>query len=211
MEIIENRGSLKPKHTGTKNIFNNPILEKLTRVNAFIPISLYYLAPVFIFYFGMVTTLLSFFQLLVLFVYGFFFFTFLEYILHRFVFHMDTATELRKKIQYNIHGLHHDYPKDKDRLAMPLLASIVVALILYLIIYLIIGDKVYGFLPGVMMGYSTYLLIHYSIHSYPPPKNFLKILWVHHSMHHYKEGDHAFGVSSPFWDYIFGSMPKKNN
>ncbi|MEX2379667.1 MAG: sterol desaturase family protein, partial [Vicingaceae bacterium] len=42
-----------------------------------------------------------------------------------------------------------------------------------------------------------------------PPKNFLKQLWIHHSIHHYQEDDKAFGVSSPLWDYVFGTMPSK--
>jgi len=47
------------------------------------------------------------------------------------------------------------------------------------------------------------------IHAMRPPKNFLNILWIHHSIHHYKDDTVAFGVSSPFWDYIMGTLPKK--
>ena len=201
--------SARPNNSGTKNMFDNPILEKLTRVNAAIPITMYYVLPVFLLAYGAIYTSLSGLKLSLLFFGGAFFFTFLEYILHRYLFHMNTDTETRKKIQYNIHGLHHDYPKDKDRLAMPLLASITLAVFLYTVFYLIMGINTYGFLAGVMVGYSTYLLVHYVVHAYPPPKNFLKELWIHHSMHHYKEGDHAFGVSSPLWDIVFGTMPKR--
>lgn len=202
--------SSKPNHTGTKNMFDNPVLERLTRTNAFVPISMYYAIPVLLIAYGYIYASLPGTTLALLFFSGAFFFTFLEYILHRFLFHMDTDTELKKKIQYNIHGLHHDYPKDKDRLAMPVLASITLAIVLYTTFYLIMGTYTYGFLSGVMVGYSTYLLVHYVVHAYAPPKNFLKNLWVNHAVHHYKEGEHAFGVSSPLWDYVFGTMPKKN-
>jgi len=209
MDIFENKTSAKPKHTGTKNIFENPVLESLTRTNALVPITLYYVIPLFLLGYGAIYTEISVLKLALLFFGGVIFFSLLEYILHRYLFHMHTHTELRRKIQYNIHGLHHDYPKDKDRLAMPILASITLAIVLYALFYLIIGVNVYGFLPGVMAGYSTYLFVHYAVHAYPPPKNFLKELWVHHAVHHYKDGDHAFGVSSPLWDYVFGTMPKK--
>jgi 4-hydroxysphinganine ceramide fatty acyl 2-hydroxylase len=199
----------KPKHSGTRNMFDNPALERLTRVNALIPITLYYVIPVFLCIYGIFYTSLSPLRLSLLFFGGAFFFTFLEYMLHRYLFHMSTDTELKKRIQYNIHGLHHDYPKDKDRLAMPLLASTLLAVFLFTLLYWTIGENVFGLLSGIMVGYSTYLLVHYVIHAYPPPKNFLKELWVHHAVHHYKEGNHAFGVSSPLWDYIFGTMPKK--
>ena len=209
MSTFNNSNYIKPKNTGTKNLFDNPVLEKLTRVNSAVPIMMYYLMSVFLLCYGALCTSLSSLKLSSLFFGGAFFFTFLEYVLHRYVFHMNTDTETRKKIQYNIHGLHHDYPKDKDRLAMPLPASIALALFLYTIFYFIMGENTYGFLAGVMIGYSTYLFVHYAVHAYPPPKNFLKGLWINHSVHHYKEGDHAFGVSSPLWDYIFGTMPKK--
>lgn len=203
--------SAKPNHTGTKNMFDNPVLEKLTRTNAAIPITMYYVLPLFLMSYGYFYAGVPALRLILLFLGGAFFFTFLEYILHRYLFHMNTDTELRKKIQYNIHGLHHDYPKDKDRLAMPLIASITLAIVLYTVFYLTMGNNAYGFLSGVMVGYSTYLLVHYVVHAYPPPKNFLKNLWINHAVHHYKEGEHAFGVSSPLWDYVFGTMPKKNS
>jgi sterol desaturase/sphingolipid hydroxylase (fatty acid hydroxylase superfamily) len=47
------------------------------------------------------------------------------------------------------------------------------------------------------------------VHAYAPPKNFLKALWVNHSVHHYKDGEIVFGVSSPLWDYIYGTMKLK--
>jgi sterol desaturase/sphingolipid hydroxylase (fatty acid hydroxylase superfamily) len=103
--------------------------------------------------------------------------------------------------------VHHEFPKDKDRLAMPPLLSITIATILLLFFRLIMGDFVFAFLPGFLVGYASYLGVHYMVHAFPPPKNFLKTLWIHHGIHHYKEGEKAFGVSSPLWDKIFKTMP----
>ena len=74
---------------------------------------------------------------------------------------------------------------------------------------LIMGNFAFAFLPGFVVGYAAYLWVHYMVHAFQPPKNFFKILWVHHGIHHYKDQENAFGVSSPFWDVIFGTMPKK--
>jgi sterol desaturase/sphingolipid hydroxylase (fatty acid hydroxylase superfamily) len=60
-------------------------------------------------------------------------------------------------------------------------------------------------------GYASYLCVHYSVHAFPPPKNFLKHLWIHHALHHYQQPHSAYGVSSPFWDFIFRTMPEKKN
>jgi sterol desaturase/sphingolipid hydroxylase (fatty acid hydroxylase superfamily) len=59
-----------------------------------------------------------------------------------------------------------------------------------------------------VLGYAGYLFVHYIVHAYPPPKNRLKQLWINHSVHHYKDGKKAFGVSPPLWDYVFGTMPE---
>jgi sterol desaturase/sphingolipid hydroxylase (fatty acid hydroxylase superfamily) len=64
-------------------------------------------------------------------------------------------------------------------------------------------------LPGFLVGYAFYLSVHYMVHVYQPPKNFLKVLWINHAVHHYKHGEYVFGVSSPLWDYIFGTMREK--
>ena len=92
---------------------------------------------------------------------------------------------------------------------MPPLVSLTIATILFLIFKLIMGNYAFAFLPGFAVGYASYLLVHYAVHAYRPPKNFLKQLWVNHGIHHYKNSEHVFGVSSPLWDYIFGTMPKK--
>jgi sterol desaturase/sphingolipid hydroxylase (fatty acid hydroxylase superfamily) len=105
--------------------------------------------------------------------------------------------------------VHHEFPKDKDRLAMPPLLSVTIATILLLLLRLVLGDLVFAFLPGFLVGYAAYLGVHYMVHAYQPPKNFLKALWINHGIHHYKNGEIAFGVSSPLWDYIYGTMREK--
>jgi sterol desaturase/sphingolipid hydroxylase (fatty acid hydroxylase superfamily) len=122
---------------------------------------------------------------------------------------MSTYTKARAKWQYLIHGVHHEFPKDKDRLAMPPLLSVTIATILLLVFRIILGDFVFSFLPGFIVGYAGYLSIHYMVHAFQPPRNMFKWLWINHSIHHYKNGDVVFGVSSPLWDYIYGTREKK--
>jgi sterol desaturase/sphingolipid hydroxylase (fatty acid hydroxylase superfamily) len=110
-----------------------------------------------------------------------------------------------------MHGLHHEFPKDKGRLAMPPLLIIPIAFMFLYIFWLMIGDLSYAFTPGFLIGYAGYLCVHYIVHAFPPPKNFFKTLWINHGIHHYKDPDVAFGVSSPLWDHVFGSLPKKKS
>jgi sterol desaturase/sphingolipid hydroxylase (fatty acid hydroxylase superfamily) len=152
-------------------------------------------------------TSLSIWQTTAMFFLGVLAFTWVEYNVHRYVFHMSTYTALRKKMQYVAHGVHHEFPRDKDRLAMPPLLSITIATILLLFFRLVLGDLVFSFLPGFLVGYAGYLSVHYIVHAYQPPRNFFRRLWTNHSIHHYKDGDSIFGVSSPLWDYIYGTLP----
>ena len=141
---------------------------------------------------------------------GLFSFTLVEYLIHRFAFHMEDDDGIKTWIKYHFHGIHHEFPKDKGRLAMPPLVSAALSAILFLIFTNVMGVYAYGFLPGFLTGYATYLAIHFSVHAYRPPNNFLKHLWILHGIHHYKDENVVYGVSSPLWDYIFGTMPKNN-
>lgn len=201
---------LSPKSKGTKKLFQNPVLEKLSRTHISIPLAIFGIYSISLLYWSITHTSLTAATTIGLFFLGFISFTFVEYLLHRYVYHLSTHTEFRKKFQYTAHGVHHEFPKDKDRLAMPPLLSITVATILLLLFRLIMGDFTFAFLPGFLVGYAFYLSVHYVVHIYQPPKNFLRHLWVNHSIHHYKDGDVVFGVSSPLWDYVFGTMHTKN-
>ncbi len=121
---------------------------------------------------------------------------------------MAVTNEIRQKWQYVMHGVHHEFPKDKGRLAMPPLLSVTVATVLLLIAKVTLGDFAFSFLPGFLTGYSAYLSVHYMVHASQPPKNYLKRLWINHGIHHYRNCGSAFGVSSPFWDYVYGTLER---
>ena len=199
--------SIRPKNKGQKVIFKNPILERLTRTHIAVPITIFSIFSAGLIYYAFAYAKLPAYLIGTLFVSGFLIFTFIEYLVHRYAFHMDTDTELKQKIQYSLHGVHHEYPKDKGRLAMPPIVSVLLALGLLYAFHLVIGEYTYAFLPGFVMGYASYLFVHFIVHAYQPPKNSFKILWVNHGIHHYKDNNKAFGVSSPLWDIVFGTMP----
>lgn len=200
----------RPDNNGTAIMFDNPIMERISRTHVSIPITMFLVFAGVSFYYALTDTSISLgLGLLVMFA-GYIFFTFVEYMMHKHFFHMEPDTPIKDKLQYSVHGVHHDYPKDKDRLAMPPFVSAAYAAISYLLFKLILGDFAFYFLPGFLVGYASYLGVHYIVHAFNPPKNFFKILWVNHAIHHYKDPDIAFGVSTPLWDIVFGTMPKKD-
>ncbi len=200
---------MKPHASGSKRLFENPILEKLSRTHISVPLTIFFIYSSALLYWNVTHTSLTLWVSVVMFFVGMLAFTWVEYLIHRYIFHMPTFTKAREKLQYTLHGVHHDYPKDKERLAMPPLMSITISTILLFLFKLVLGDLVFSFLPGFLVGYALYLAIHYMVHAFQPPKNFLKWLWINHSVHHYKAGESVFGVSSPLWDYIYGTMKPK--
>ncbi|WP_114777473.1 sterol desaturase family protein [Botryobacter ruber] len=200
---------MKPNHKGRAQIFQNPVLERLTRTHIALPISIFIIIAAGLIYYGLTNSFINVLEATGYFLLGWLIFTLIEYMAHRYVFHMETNTPLKKRVQYTFHGNHHDYPKDKERLAMPPIVSVLLASFLFFVFELFVGRLVFGLVAGLLFGYALYLFVHYAVHAYAPPKNFLKVLWVHHSIHHYKDPEAAFGVSSPLWDWLLGTMPKK--
>ena len=199
--------------TGQAEIFKNPILERLTKTDPISNIIVYGLVNTFLVYVAIGVMGLSIWGFLALFVFGLFFWTFAEYMLHRFVFHWVTEAKWSQRFHFIMHGAHHHYPTDKERLLMPPVPGIILASLLFgmfYVIFLIIGysQLVYGFFPGFFIGYLLYSFVHRATHVLRPPKRF-RDLWHHHSLHHYKYPNKAFGVSNTFWDRVFGTMPPK--
>ncbi len=190
-------------------LFNNEFLDSLTRTHIAVPVSLFFLYATGLIWWTKVATTLSNVQIVGLFAGGLIFFTLVEYLVHRYVYHIEPTTESRRKLQWTMHGVHHAYPKDKSRLAMPPVLSIVIGTVLLGLFRLVLGQYAFSFLAGFMVGYALYLVVHYSVHIFKMPKNVLRMLWINHAIHHYSKDDVMFGVSSPLWDYVFGTVPNQ--
>ncbi|WP_417881690.1 sterol desaturase family protein [Xanthomarina gelatinilytica] len=199
--------------TGQAEIFKNPFLERLTKTDPISNIIVYGLVNAILVYIAIGVIGLSVWAFLGLFVFGLFFWTFAEYMLHRFVFHWVTEAKWSQRFHFIMHGAHHHYPTDKERLLMPPVPGIILASLLFGMFYVVFwmigfSNLVYGFFPGFFIGYLMYSFVHRATHVMRPPKRF-RDLWHHHSLHHYKYPNKAFGVSNTFWDRVFGTMPPK--
>ena len=201
--------AVRPKHKGSAQLFQNPVLERLSHTHIALPVGIFALTTVLSLYYGITHGFMSGAAAFGLFLLGLLAFTFAEYAVHRYLYHIPATTPGRTKFQYTMHGVHHEYPKDKTRLAMPPIITVFVSSLLFFIFRLAFGSYAFGLLGGFTFGYATYLFVHYAIHAYSPPKNFLKVWWTHHSQHHYRQDEVAFGVSSTLWDHISGTMPGK--
>lgn len=193
---------LRPRR-GELVMFENPLLERLSHISPRTVLAVFVPYCLLAFYQGLrAGTDLG--TAGWLFLAGILFWTFFEYILHRFVFHFYPDWKLQQRLQFTMHGVHHQYPNDKDRLVMPITVSIPLSFLLLGVFYLLLGNLAWSFGSGFMLGYLAYDMTHYSIHFFTRVKHpiFLK-LRQHHMDHHFRDSQRGFGVSSPFWDHIF--------
>ncbi|MCC9138607.1 sterol desaturase family protein [Pontibacter silvestris] len=192
--------------TESTRMFRYDWMEALSKVHFTVPLFIY--VPVILFFcwkalFVEQLGALSFLGYVLL---GLFVWSLTEYLLHRFVFHYVPESEWGLRLHFIFHGVHHDYPSDAKRLVMPPSASIPMATILYLLFSLVLsGAPLYSFFAAFLVGYLFYDISHYALHHFNFKGKFWKKLKKHHMLHHYADATKGYGVSSSFWDKVFGS------
>ncbi|CAH1365952.1 unnamed protein product [Tenebrio molitor] len=100
-----------------------------------------------------------------------------------------------------------EVPFDPRRLVFPPVPAAVIGFAIYEICTLFIPESVISFvMAGVFTGYAIYDMIHFYLH-YGAPKedSYFYHLKRYHNQHHFAHHDNGFGISSVFWDKIFGS------
>ncbi|NDB35832.1 MAG: fatty acid hydroxylase [Flavobacteriia bacterium] len=184
-------------------LFENKFLEALTKSHPLLIWGAY--IPILSFLLYRASLLIELTNIILLFFIAMLFWTIFEYVAHRFVFHWVSDNFKSKKFVYIIHGNHHEFPRDKSRLFMPLVPSLILSSSIFGIQYVLLGKYAFAFFPGFMLGYLLYASMHYAIHAFEPPLKFLRPLWRNHLMHHYKDEHLGFGVSNSIWDKVFGT------
>lgn len=196
----------KIHNKGQAQLFRSQYLEMLTKTHPLVIWGIYLPVIIYCLYYSASNLNVGFTRLGITFVAGMFFWTLFEYIMHRFVFHWVAESERAKKIVYVLHGNHHHFPRDKERLFMPPVPSLILASVIFLVMNLVMGRNVFMFFPGFILGYLLYGTTHYAIHAWNPPFKWMKPLWRNHHLHHYKDEHQGFGVSTTIWDRVFGTM-----
>jgi len=199
---------LKIKNKGQATLFHSKSLEIFTKTSPQVIFSMYVPVVVAMLVYSVAGLDAEWYRAIGFFFFGVASWTLFEYLMHRFVFHHHSDNPKVQKITYTAHGVHHEFPRDKDRLFMPPLPSLFIASLMFSLFFLMMKFNAFMFFPGFLSGYLAYGSMHYAIHAMAPPFKFMKSWWRYHHLHHYKEPYMGFGVSSPFWDHIFGTVPK---
>jgi 4-hydroxysphinganine ceramide fatty acyl 2-hydroxylase len=187
-------------------MFKSDLLEALSKVHFLVPVFIFVPVILVSTYLALFVKQIGIIAYIEYFIIGLFVWTFVEYIMHRFVFHYVPKNKFGLRLHFIFHGVHHDYPSDAKRLVLPPSVSIPLATIFYFLFNAILpANYVFGFFPGFILGYLFYDISHYAIHHFNFKGNIWKKIKQHHMLHHYQSPDKGYGVSSPLWDKIFGS------
>lgn len=159
---------------------------------------------------------------------GFCSYTFTEYFIHCFLFHIvSLRIKWPSRLYYKVHGRHHKFPNQYERVVLPLAHQWGLVAILftywYCVIFALELSLPSSFLPftpsyrfqnacvlgsGIMFGYSFYEIAHLYSHGYPLLKwcSFLESAKWFHIYHHNQVASKNYGFVSPVWDWCFGTI-----
>lgn len=131
--------------------------------------------------------------------------TYTEYFFHRFIMHeADSSKGLGKLLN---HSHHHKDPADirittSHRVIMAVTSVVLITLSIFL-------NNYFTLFCGYFLGFTTFCLMHVVLHHSWSKKIFPQLNQFH-IHHHCKHTDKCFGVTIPWWDHLFGTVPDKN-
>lgn len=136
--------------------------------------------------------------------------TLIEYVFHRFLFHIDALLpehQLAYIAHFCLHGFHHFLPMDRYRLVMPPVLFASLCLPWFTAMRIIMPPYFsHAFFSGMILGYVGYDLFHYSFHHAKTGIGYLQRMKRTHLAHHYSDSKVSFGVTSSMWDGVFGTV-----
>jgi sterol desaturase/sphingolipid hydroxylase (fatty acid hydroxylase superfamily) len=189
-------------------MFDNPILEWGSRVHPIVPPLIYLPVIGYLVVRAIGHENLSVAAVAGVFALGILAWSLTEYMLHRFLFHLEPDSHWGRRLHFIIHGVHHDFPHDPMRLVMPPSVSIPLAIAFWLLFRAVLGPA--WALPafaGFLLGYLAYDMAHYHMHHHRSKNRLSLALRRYHYRHHFQQSDRGFGVTTPLWDRVFRTSP----
>lgn len=131
----------------------------------------------------------------------------MEYVIHRHLFHWEGRGPLTRRFHAIVHGFHHKYPDDEQRLVMPLPVSIGLAVVINAAL-LPLGrpDVTLPLWNGVLAGYLFYDFTHWSTHFRKPRTEWGRRIRAHHMSHHFADHETNYGISHRWFDGALGTL-----
>jgi 4-hydroxysphinganine ceramide fatty acyl 2-hydroxylase len=132
---------------------------------------------------------------------------FIEYVMHRALFHLPERRGHWWSFMPWAHQTHHEYPRDIRLILAPVWFSLPISLMVWFLLFILLGEwqRAIYVLSGIWLAYLWYEFVHYSAHCRQPGTRFMRYLKTYHLLHHHTSEKIWFGVTSPLIDYLFGT------
>lgn len=132
--------------------------------------------------------------------------TLFEYVLHRFVLH-------RVSVFAAMHDAHHEAPLAFVGTPTWLSFGVITGVVFVPAWALTSFGTASGLAVGVMAGFFWYGVVHHAIHYRKPRMIATRLLFAsrRHAQHHYAHESGNFGVTTSFWDHVFGTTITARN
>lgn len=145
------------------------------------------------------------------FVFGLLYWSFVEYAIHRWIYHVVIRHSGLRALVHSLHLHHHRHLNDHSVLnAGPLLAY-PTTLVLLSPVVLASGFQ-WQLAAGVGLGlavhYGLYEIVHFAIHYRVHQRGYLSWIQRYHLFHHERRWTRNFGNTSPLWDVAFGTYDR---
>lgn len=190
----------------TIRMFKWDWMERLSHVHPATPFVVYIPVVIVTLYYAVMQGNLGMLDILAAFAVGVFTWTLMEYLIHRFLFHIPQTNRVFKAIYFYSHGIHHEAPNDATRLVMPPSASIPLAIGFFYLFRAIAGIYYLPLFAGFVTAYMAYDFIHFATHFFNWKAAWFRKVKENHMRHHFLSNKHNFGLSSPLWDYAFFTL-----
>lgn len=131
--------------------------------------------------------------------------SFLEYVLHRFAFHEARGSNYGSREHLRHHG-SDDTVLESWYLSWAGVLLVSFGLVPGLGHLLSVPQLAWGVGLGHLLGYGFYDWIHWRAHRRPVRNAYEAAVRKHHFIHHFHAPMHNHGVTTPFWDHVFGTF-----
>jgi sterol desaturase/sphingolipid hydroxylase (fatty acid hydroxylase superfamily) len=105
------------------------------------------------------------------------------------------------------HIRHHENPRDPDKVLVHSAFAMAVSVLVYGLLYTVSRSLIVasGLMTGIWAGFLYYELVHYRVHCTATNSGFIARQRRRHFHHHFAHPDECFGVTTPVWDFVFGT------
>jgi sterol desaturase/sphingolipid hydroxylase (fatty acid hydroxylase superfamily) len=133
--------------------------------------------------------------------------TLIEYGLHRFVLHLRLQAMAVQRVIERLHLGHHREPRDEAKVTVPVYGSLPVAVALLGVFRLVSGswEVAAVLMIGSIAGYLWYESVHFRLHCSATGGCWVRRQRATHFFHHFRDQHRCFGVTTPLWDWVFGT------